>query len=207
MKLRTWIALVLLVIGITSCSADQELRELKNEDGWILGTVIPFDRNELVILDHPAQPSRVAILECTPRRGCEVLTVDPLTGSGVGTALFYPVEDELVFSVSNLVYHYRPQQETLTRFELAGGGGILYVVDGVVHIDSQRIGYRYDLATGEYLGRTLRKDNQLQSVFASVEEKYNYVARGYELPEEKRSYYERLLNLTPVDGFGRPIEK
>ena len=121
----------------------------------------------MVILDRPAQPSKLAILECDPRRRCEVLTVDPLTGSGVGTALFYPVEDGLVFSVSNLVYHYRPQQETLTRFELAGGGGILYVVDGIVHIDSQRIGYRYDLATGEYLGRTLRKDNQLQPVFAS----------------------------------------
>ena len=207
MKLRTWITLGLLVIGIAGCSTDQELRELKNEDGWILGTVIPFDGNELVILDHPAQPSRVAILECTPHRRCEVLTVDPLTGSGVGTALFYPVEDGLVFSVSNLVYHYRPQQETLTRFELAGGGGILYVVDGIVHIDSQRSGYRYDLATGEYLGRTLRKDNQLQSVFSSFEEKYSYVVRGYELPEEKRSYYERLLNLTPVDGFGRPIEE
>ena len=133
--------------------------------------------------------------------------MDPLGGVGINSGLFYPVDDGLVFNVANFVYHYRPQQGTLTRFEETGGGGVLYVVDEIVHIDSQRIGYRYDLATGEYLGRTLRKDNQLQSVFASVEEKYSYVVRGYELPEEKRSYYERLLNLTPVDDFGRPIEE
>ena len=207
MKLRTFIALSLLVVSIAGCSADQELRELKNEDGWILGTVIPFGDNELVIPYRPGEPRKLAILECTPRRRCEVLTVDPLTGSGVGTALFYPVEDELVFSVSNLVYHYRPQQETLTRFELAGGGGILYVVDGIVHVESQHSGDKYDLETGEYLGGTIFQEYQLPSVFASFEEMYSYVVRGYELPEEKRSYYERLLNLTPVDGFGRPIKE
>ena len=207
MKLRTWIALSLLVVGVASCGADQELRELKNEDGWILGTVIPFDGNELVVLDRPAQPSRIAILECDPHRRCEVLAVDPLTGRAPRRALFYPAEDGLVFSVSNLVYHYRPQQETLTRFELAGGGGVLYVIDGIVHVESQHSGDRYDLATGEHLGSTIFQEYHLPSVFVSVEEIDNYVISTYEITDETRAFYEKLLNLTPVDGFGRPIEE
>ena len=207
MKLRTWIALGFLVAGTAGCSADQELRELKNEEGWILGTVIPFDGNELVVLDRPAQPSKVAILECDPQGKCEVLTVDPLGGVGINSGLFYPVDDGLVFNVANFVYHYRPQQGTLTRFEETGGGGVLYVVDGIVHIDSQRIGYRYDLATGEYLGSTAFQEYQLQSVFASEEEKHSYIIWSQEITDETRAFYEKLLNLTPVDGFGRPIEE
>ena len=207
MKLRTWIALSLLVVSIAGCSAGQELRELKNEDGWILGTVIPFGENELVIPYRPGEPRKLAILECTPRRRCEVLTVDPLTGSGVGTALFYPVEDELVFSVSNLVYHYRPQQKMLTHFELATGGGVLYVVDGIVHVESQHSGDKYDLATGEYLGSTMFQEYHLPPVFSSEEEIDNYVISTYEITDETRAFYEKLLNLMPVDGFGRPIEE
>ena len=210
MKLRTWIALGLLVVGIAGCSADQELRELKNEDGWMFGTIIPFVENELVILDHPAQPSRIAILECESRWQCEVLAVDPLTGGAPRRALFYPVADGLVFSVSNLVYHYRPQQDTLTHFELTeGSGGVLYLIDGIVHFESQHGVIEYDLATGAYLGHTLfqNKGPHLPPVFSSEEEIDNYVISTYEITDETRSYYERLLNLTPVDDFGRPIEK
>ena len=207
MKLRTWIALGLLVVGVASCSADQELRELKNEDGWILGTVIPFGENELVIPYRPGEPRKLAILECDPQGKCEVLTVDPLGGVGINSGLFYPVDDGLVFNVANFVYHYRPQQGTLTRFEETGGGGVLYVVDGVVHIDSQRIGYRYNLATGEYLGSIALQEYQLQPVFASEEEKHSYIIWSQEITDETRAFYEKLLNLTPVDGFGRPIEE
>ena len=209
MKLRTWIALGLLVVGVVSCGDDRELRELKNEDGWILGTVIPFDGNELVIPYRPGEPRKLAILECDPQGKCEVLTVDPLGGQpGINSGLFYPVDDGLVFNVSDFVYHYRPQQGTLTRFELTvGGGGVLYVIDGIVHIDSQRSGYRYDLATGEYLGSIVRQEYQLQSVFASEEEKHSYIIWSQEITNETRAYYEKLLNLTPVDDFGRPIEE
>ena len=122
--------------SIAGCSADQELRELRHEDGWILGTVIPFDENELVILDRPAQPSKLAILECDPQGKCEVLTVDPLTGSGVGTALFYPVEDGIVFSISNLIYHYRPEEKQLINFQLLQGASTLYVIDKIIYTEA-----------------------------------------------------------------------
>ena len=208
MKLRTWIALGLLVVGIAGCSADQELRELKNEDGWILGTVIPFGDNELVIPYRPGEPRKLAILECDPRRRCEVLAVDPLTGGGAPTrALFYPVADGLVFSVSNLVYHYQPEQGTLTHFELATGGGVLYVVDGVVHVESAHSGRGYDLATGENIERYRFETRRVPPVFSSREEIDNYSILSHEITDETRSYYEKLLDLTPVDGFGRPIEE
>ena len=171
MKLRTWIALGLLVIGTAGCSADQELRELKNEDGWILGTVIPFGENELVIPYRPGEPRKLAILECESRRRCEVLAVDPLTGGGAPTrALFYPVADGLVFNVANFVYHYQPEQGTLTHFELATGGGVLYVVDGVVHVESAHSGRGYDLATGENIERYRFETRRVPPVFFSREE-------------------------------------
>ena len=207
MKLRTWIALGFLVVGTAGCSADQELRELVREGGWILGTVIPFDGNDLVVLYHSSESQDLAVLECDPHRRCKVLAVDPWAWGAPTRALFYPVEDGLVFSVSNLVYHYRPQQKMLTHFELATGGGVLYVVDGIVHVESQHSGDKYDLATGEHLGGTIFQKYHLPSVFASVEEIDNYVISTYEITDETRSYYERLLNLTPVDDFGRPIEE
>ena len=207
MKLRVCIALSLLLVSASGCKSDQELRKLKNEDGWIFGTVIPFGDNELVIPYHSGEPRDLVVLECDPRRRCKVLKVDPWAWGAPTRALFYPVADGLVFSVSNLVYHYRPQQKMLTHFELATGGGVLYVVDGIVHVESQHSGDKYDLATGEHLGSTIFQEYHLPSVFASVEEIDNYVISTYEITDETRAFYEKLLNLTPVDDFGRPIEE
>ena len=210
MKLRTWIALGLLVVGTAGCSADQELRELVREGSWIFGTVIPFDGNDLVVLYHSSESRDLAVLECDPHQRCKVLAVDPWAWGAPTRALFYPVEDELVFNVSNLVYHYRPKQELLTHFELsAGAGGVLYVIDGVVHVEvgSHGVGASYDLGTGELVEQYRFEVRRVPPVLTSREEIDNYSILSHEITDETRAFYEKLLNLTPVDDFGRPIEE
>ena len=192
-------ALLFFVVSTaTSCNGLDTVDEIRRQDGWVLGGIVPFRGVELLVISNYEDPWRIAFLECTADESCRLLSIDSLDGVGVGSSVpFYPTNDGIVVGAADRIYYYRPAEDELISYQVALGG-VIYVVDDVLHSETGLYGgRRYDLRTGEFIEDYEFEAYRLAPVFESPEEARLYRAGSPTFTEEARRHYEELLDLDP----------